>query len=143
MNPLVQRFLRTGIAFLLAGLGVGLWMLARRELSGLYPSPRLISAHTHVILVGFVMMMIMGVALWMFPRPERQDVRYRPLLSEVAYWLVAGGTAARFIGEAIPPKPRESLLGWIVLMAGIAQAAGLVIFFYNLQPRIRSARTPG
>ena len=79
----------------------------------------------------------------MFPRPERQDVRYRPLLSEVAYWLVAGGTGARFIGEALPPKPRESLLGWIVLMAGIAQAAGLVIFFYNLQPRIRSARMPG
>ena len=63
MNPLVQRFLRTGIAFLLAGLGVGIWMLTRRELAGLYPSPRLISAHTHVILVGFVMMMIMGVAL--------------------------------------------------------------------------------
>src|SRR4051812_28957383 len=86
MTPLVRRYLRTAIGFLLAGLGLGAWMLVRRELAGQYPTPRLISAHTHVILVGFVMMMILGVALWMFPRPEREDVRYRPGVAEAAYW---------------------------------------------------------
>src|SRR4051812_34139904 len=64
VSPLVRRYLRTAIGFLLAGLGLGTWMLIRRELAGDYPTPRLISAHTHVIMVGFVMMMILGVALW-------------------------------------------------------------------------------
>ena len=78
MDRLVQRYLKTAIGFLALGLGLGAVMIARRELQGVYPSPYWISAHTHALLVGFVMMMIQGVALWMFPRPERGDVRYRP-----------------------------------------------------------------
>ena len=137
MSPLVRRYLRTAIGFLLAGLGLGAWMLVRRELSGQDPTPRLISAHTHVILVGFVMMMILGVALWMFPRPERTDVQYRPAVAETAYWLLT-----RFVGEVAPPSVPGSLQGWLVVLAGIGQVVGLVIFFYNLLPRIRSTRKP-
>jgi heme/copper-type cytochrome/quinol oxidase subunit 1 len=142
MNPLVRRYLRTAIGFLLAGLGLGAWMLIRRELAGQYLTPRLISAHTHVILVGFVMMMILGVALWMFPRPERDDVRYRPVVADAAYWVITGTTGARFVGEVMPPNASGSLQGWIVVVAGIGQAVGLGIFFYNLLPRIRSTRKP-
>lgn len=63
MSPRVQCSLRTAIIFLLTGLRLGAWMLMGRELAGAYSGPRLISAHTHVIPVGFVMMMILGVAL--------------------------------------------------------------------------------
>ena len=68
MHSLVRRFLKTGIAFLGAGLLLGAWMLVRRELWDIYPTTYLMSAHTHAILVGFVMMMILGVALWMTTR---------------------------------------------------------------------------
>jgi uncharacterized protein involved in response to NO len=140
LSPLVRRYLRTAIGFLLTGLGLGLWMLIRRELEGRYPGPRLISAHTHVILVGFVMMMILGVALWMFPRPERNDVRYRPVLAEAAYWLITVSTAVRFVGELVPPGAIGSLQSWLVMVAGSGQVVALGIFFYNLLPRIRSPR---
>jgi uncharacterized protein involved in response to NO len=117
-------------------------MLVRRELSGQDPTPRLTSAHTHVILVGFVMMMILGVALWMFPRPERTDVQYRPAVAEVAYWLLTAATGTRFVGEVAPPSVPGSPQGWLVVLAGIGKVVGLVIFFYNLLPRIRSTRKP-
>ena len=71
MPPLVRRFLKTAIGFLILGVALGVYMLARRELAGVWPTPWWRSAHTHAILVGLVMMMIMGVALWMFPRPAR------------------------------------------------------------------------
>ena len=32
MYTLVRRFIKTGVAFLFIGLGLGLWMLVRREL---------------------------------------------------------------------------------------------------------------
>ena len=140
MSPLVRRYLRTAIGFLLTGLGLGLWMLIRRELEGRYPGPRLISAHTHVILVGFVMMMILGVALWMFPRPGRDDVHYRPAIAEAAYWLLTVSTAARFAGEVLPPGAIGPLQSWLVVLAGTGQVVALGIFFYNLLPRIRSTR---
>lgn len=140
MSPLVRRYLRTAIGFLLAGLGLGLWMLIRRELEGRYPGPRLVSAHTHVILVGFVMMMILGVALWMFPRPERNDVRYHPAMAEAAYWLLTVSTAMRFAGEVLPPGAIGPLQSWLVVLGGTGQVVALGIFFYNLLPRIGSTR---
>ena len=63
MSPLVRRYLKTAIAFLLLGIGLGLYMLARRELGGVWPTPWWISAHTHAILVGFVLMMMLDTAL--------------------------------------------------------------------------------
>ena len=99
MDPLVRRYLKTAIGFLGIGLVLGLIMIVRRELLGVWPSPLWISAHTHALLVGFVMMMIQGVALWMFPRPDKADARYRPELAEAAYWLVAVSTAARVAAD--------------------------------------------
>ncbi len=83
MHTLVRRFIKTGVGFLLLGLALGLWMLVRRELFGVWPHPYLVSAHAHVVLVGFVIFLIFGVALWLFPRPRRDDERYRPELAEV------------------------------------------------------------
>ncbi|MDF1506230.1 cbb3-type cytochrome c oxidase subunit I [Roseisolibacter sp. H3M3-2] len=137
MTSLVRRFLKTAIGFLAAGLALGLWMLARRELAGAYPTPYLVSAHAHAILVGFVMLMILGVALWMFPRPAKDDARYDPRAAGAAYWLVAGGTAARVAGELLRPAVEGRWLRWGVVLAGLAQVAGLALFFHTMWTRIR------
>ena len=137
MTSLVRRYLKTGIAFLFVGLALGAWMMARRELAGVYPSPYLVSAHAHAILVGFVMLMILGVALWMFPRPDRADTRFSPRAAGAAYWLVAAGTAARVAGELLRPFEGGRWLRWGVLLAGLAQIAGLALFFHTMWSRIR------
>jgi hypothetical protein len=137
VHSLVRRYLKTGIAFLGTGIAIGVWMLARRELWGVYPSPYVASAHAHAILVGFVMMMILGVALWLFPRPEKGDARYSPAAAEAAYWLVALGTAARVAGELARPAVAAAWLRWAVVAAGVAQALGIALFFHTMWSRIR------
>ena len=112
-------------------------MLARRELNGAWPSPWWVSAHTHALLVGFVMMMILGVALWMFPRPAREDRRFDPRLAEAAYWLVTVGTAARVAGELVRPTSAGAAVRWLIVAGGAAQALGLVCFFWTMWTRIR------
>jgi heme/copper-type cytochrome/quinol oxidase subunit 1 len=139
VHSLVRRYLKTGIAFLGVGLVLGGWMMAERELGGSYPSRYLVSAHTHAILVGFVMMMILGVALWLFPRPDRADERYDPRAALVAYWLLALGTAARVAGELFRIAFDGLPLRWGVLIAGFAQIAGIGLFFYTTWSRIRPA----
>jgi len=139
MDPLVQRYLKTAIGFLALGLGLGALMIVRRELEGVYPPSYWISAHTHALLVGFVMMMIQGVALWMFPRPERGDVRYRPGLAEAAYWLVALSTGVRVGSELLRPGVDAPALRWVIVAAGLGQVLGVLVFFANMWPRIRSA----
>jgi heme/copper-type cytochrome/quinol oxidase subunit 1 len=138
VHRLVRRFLKTGIFFLGVGLLLGAWMLVRRELWGIYPTTYLMSAHTHAILVGFVMMMILGIALWMFPRPAREDVRYRPELAAAAYWLVTAGTATRLAGEIARSGMDGMPLRVLVVAGGLAQVAGIGLFFATMWTRIRA-----
>jgi heme/copper-type cytochrome/quinol oxidase subunit 1 len=143
MPPLVRRYLKTAIGFLLLGLALGVYMLARRELRGIWPTPWWTSAHTHAILVGFVMMTILGVALWMFPRPAKEDTQFNPLLAEAAYWLLTLGTAGRVLGELLRPGNSGLLLRWGVVAWGTAQAVGLAIFFWTMWTRIRGRAMTG
>jgi hypothetical protein len=134
---LVRRFIKTAIGFLAAGLTIGAWMIIERELLGAAPSEYLRSAHAHALLAGFGMMMIMGVALWLFPRPARDDTRYRPGLVSTAYWFATLGTTGRVGGEVLHLWTRSVVLGWMIVLAGLAQMTGMLLFFWAMWPRIR------
>jgi len=138
MYTLVRRFIKTAILFLAVGLIIGGWMIARRELYGEFPGPYVTSAHTHALFVGFVVMMIEGVALWLFPRPEKGDERYRPRVVEWAYWVLTVGTAARIGGELARAASTAAWLRMAVVAAGFAQIVGILLFFYTMWTRIRS-----
>jgi heme/copper-type cytochrome/quinol oxidase subunit 1 len=137
MYTLVRRYIKTAVGFLATGLLLGLWMLVRRELWQRFPTPYETSAHTHALLVGFVMMMILGVALWLFPRPDKADARYRPLLAELAYWMLATGTAGRVVGELSRAAVPERWMGWVIILCGTLQLGGIGVFFHTMWGRIR------
>ncbi|MCC6931520.1 MAG: cbb3-type cytochrome c oxidase subunit I [Gemmatimonadaceae bacterium] len=138
MHTLVRRYIKTGIAFLVIGLLIGLWILVQREVGRTWPSPYQVSAHTHAILVGFVMMMIQGVALWLFPRPEKDDARYDPRLASAAYWCMTVGTALRLAGELARIASQAPALRVAVVIGGALQVAGIAIFFYTMWSRVRA-----
>ena len=137
MYKLVRRYIKTGVVFLFVGLVLGFWMLARRELFGRWPHPYLVSAHAHAVLVGFVMFMILGVALWLFPRAAAGDVRYSPARVEAAYWILLASTGGRFVAEAARAWSSAWILGWIVVIGGLGQLAGLAFYFWTMWTRIR------
>ena len=137
MYTLVRRYIKTAIAFLGVGLILGAWMIARRELWGRYPTRYEISAHTHALLVGFVMMMILGVALWLFPRPERTDERYRPAFAQAAYWMLTVGTGGRLVGELLRASIPDRWLGWAIVAFAVLQVLGVGVFFHTMWSRIR------
>ena len=83
------------------------------------------------------MLMILGVALWMFPRPQAGDDRYQPALVETAYWLLTVGTAGRILGELLRPSHDSIALRVAVLATGLAQIAGVAVFFFTMWTRIR------
>lgn len=138
MHTLVRLYIKTAIVFLFVGLAIGGWLIVAREIGGGFPAPMLVSAHTHAILVGFVMFMILGVALWLFPRPEKTDRRYQPGLVTASYWILTIATAARIAGEIARAWSDAAWLRWTVATAGIAQIAGLALFFFTMWRRIRS-----
>jgi len=110
---------------------------------GRYPPRLFITAHVHLLLVGFMLMIVMGVATWMFPRPGRDDARYRPALAEAVYWIMTLGAAVRAISEvaAGAAEGGASLRGLIVL-GGSAQLVGALLFVVNMWWRVRMPVTP-
>jgi heme/copper-type cytochrome/quinol oxidase subunit 1 len=137
MYTLVRRFIKTGVAFLALGLVLGFWLVVQRELLGRYPHPSLVSAHAHAVLIGFVMFLILGVALWLFPRPAKDDTRYSPTRAVIAYWILLVATASRFVAEAARAWVDSVALGWVVVLGGLGQVIGLLFYFWMMWTRIR------
>lgn len=137
MYTLVRRFIKTGIAFLAAGIALGVFMLVRREIWGVWPSPYLVSAHAHALLAGFGLYLILGVALWLFPRAERGDRRYRPERIEAAYWLLTAATALRLATEVSRAWMAGGWQPWAIVAGGVGQAAGIGLYFWTMWSRIR------
>lgn len=141
MTPLVRRYIKTSFVFLLAGLLLGGWIVGTEFLAGRYPPRLFITAHVHLLLVGFMLMMVMGVATWMFPRPAKDDTRYRPELAEAVYWVMAVSTAVRAAAELLAGFSPAPALRLSIAAGGLGQLGGALLFVVNMWRRVRMPPT--
>jgi len=137
MPPLIRRYIKTSFAFLIAGVILGTYVSISQSLLGVYPPRLLITAHVHLLLVGFMLMIVMGVATWMFPRPARNDLRYRPELAEAVYWLMTVATSVRALGEMLAAHADSTALSATIALGGAGQAVGVLLFVVNMWTRVR------
>jgi heme/copper-type cytochrome/quinol oxidase subunit 1 len=135
--PLVRRYIKTSFVFLALGLLLGGWISIAQFVLGAYPPRLYVTAHTHLMLVGFMLMIVMGVATWMFPRPARDDTRYRPGLAETVYWIMTISTAGRAAAEILAPFSEAPIVRWIMALGGLGQVAGAGLFVVNMWSRVR------
>jgi hypothetical protein len=81
--------------------------------------------------------MVMGVATWMFPRPARDDVAYRPELAEGVYWVMTASTGLRALAEILAGLSPSSLLRLVITAGGLGQVLGALLFVINMWRRVR------
>lgn len=137
MFTLVRRFIKTGIVFLFAGVLLGFYNIVRRELFGIFPEPHLTSAHVHAVAIGFVGYLILGVALWLFPRASKDDTRYSPQRIEASYWIMTLATSLRFVTEIGRATSTSGILAWAIVISSLGQIAALALYFWTMWGRIR------
>ena len=137
MPPLIRRYIKTSFAFLIAGVLLGSYVSVGQFLAGAYPPRLVITAHVHLLLVGFMLMIVMGVATWMFPRPARDNRRYRPELAEAVYWLMTVATCVRALAEMLGGYSDSLALRVIIALGGLGQAGGVLLFVVNMWTRVR------
>lgn len=138
MFSTVRYFIKTSIIFLIIGLITGLYMIMAKYILKIGYPYNLITAHTHIILIGFVLMMIMGVAIWFFPRAEKDDKKYNPDRILIVYFLISVSTFIRFICEVINGYLNDPITEKIIFISSLGQVLAFIIFFYSIWGRIRA-----
>jgi len=142
VHVLVRLYLRTAFVFLALGLLGGLWIELRLTTGGAI-SHGMIVAHVHVLLVGFLLMMILGTAFWLFPRSGRgQPIGPYPKLVGIAYALLAAGTLVRALTEFFDLELAARYWAYVRLGASAGQVAGIVLGIVALWSRVRGAAIP-
>lgn len=142
MHILVRLYLRTAFFFLALGLLGGLWIEFQLTAGGVI-SHGMVVAHVHMLLAGFLLMMIFGVAYWLFPRSSRgQPIGPYPNLVGFAYVLMTTGTMVRAVTEFCDVQLDAPAWSYVRLAASTCQMAGIAIGIWTLWGRVRGAALP-
>lgn len=142
----VRLFVRTALVCFAISMALGAGLTGWRHLAG-EPVPwPLVVVHTHLALVGGMLLMVMGVAFWMFPLDQRRFPatrgRYEPLLVRTVYGCVTGGLLLRAVVEPLAGDRAGGVPGVLLFAAAGLQAAGMILFLFCIWPRVRAVHTP-
>jgi len=137
MTRTSRYFIKT--SFLCFGLGIatGFWQYGHFVFDWSAPST-LIMAHTHIILIGGMMNMIIGVATWFFPRSKKGYKYYNPKFMWALYWVLAMATIGRFFAELFAGYQADRTLLVMAFWASVLQMVSLCFIFLQLWDRVRS-----
>ncbi|MCC6904428.1 MAG: hypothetical protein IT326_01200 [Anaerolineae bacterium] len=135
--PVVTRwYIRAGLLYLVLALLAGALVVAPAAIATLPVVPGLLPVYFHLLMVGWVTHLIIGVAYWMFPRHSRERPRGRDSLFFAAFGLLNTGLMLRAIGE--PLQAAGITTGGPLLVASaLLQLAGGWAAVAALWPRVR------
>jgi heme/copper-type cytochrome/quinol oxidase subunit 1 len=125
MDRFVIGFIKSSLVWLGAGVLLGLGMAVLPGEMAVYRP-----AHMHANLLGFVSMMIFGVAYHVIPRFTGQPLHSRTL-PQLHLWLANTGLAVMIIGWFLRvAAPGAAAV--LVPAGGVLSAVGTAFFIYNL-----------
>jgi hypothetical protein len=128
MPPLTRWYIKLAMVYLIAGLLIGALppVLA-------FAGP----AYVHLLVVGWITQMIFGVAYWMFPKYTPDRPRGGNVVAIATFALLNIGLVLRVIAEPVRAWRPGLLPGWLLVVAGIAQALAGIGFAVSTWPRVK------
>ena len=125
MEPFVKNFIRASLVWLGLGVSLGVAMVVVPQHALVYRP-----AHMHANLLGFVSMMIFGVAYHVLPRFAGHPLRSRRAAA-LHLWAANVGLASMAAGWLTRPWAYD--VGTLLLIAGgLASAGGAFLFIGNI-----------
>ena len=138
--PLLSRsFLKTAMLYFLASSCLGGFLLAGVGVQR--PAPVVLQpVYWHMLLVGWLMQLIFGVAYWMFPRHPRGQSQGQPVLGWLTYAALNAGLLLRVVFEPWHGMQPHGVLGWLLVSSAALQVTAGWVFVISIWPRIRDRR---
>ena len=138
--PLLTRcFLKTAMLCFVASSCLGGYLLVAVGLQ-YATSPVWQPVYWHMLLVGWLMQLIFGVAYWMFPPFAKSRPQRSPALAWFTYAALNGGLLLRVVVEPWHGVRPHAGLGWLLALSAMLQAAAGWTFVITIWSRIRGRR---
>lgn len=133
MPRITRLFIKAGLIWFLLSLAAGL--LSALDLAVL---PVLIPLFWHMLTVGWITQIIMGVSVWMFPGRTREEgfrAQPRPWL---AFLALNAGLVLRVVAEPITAGRPDAAAGVLLGLSGALQLTGAAAYLMEIWPRVQS-----
>ena len=137
MPTLSRWFIKLGMFYLAVGLLTGAIMVAQPVLGWSPYLQLLLPVYLHLIFIGWVTQLIMGVGYWMFPKLSKEKPRGSERLGWATFILLNAGLVLRAIGEPLTVMAPQAGLGWIVALAATFLLLAGWGFIFNTWGRIK------
>jgi hypothetical protein len=136
--PLARRYFKASVAFFVYGILIGLHISSALHLGLGTFRGGYVAAHTHVLLIGFVAMLLAGLALWRFPEPKPASWIWLP---KAAWWMLVLTVVGRSTSEILTGYFVWRGLGAAVFAISCVQAFALGALAVHLFGRMTFVRT--
>lgn len=118
------RFFRAAVIYALLGMAGGIYMAASQD-------HRLMPAHAHWILLGWVSMFLYGVFYRLFPTVSRTLATWHWWIANIGVIVMVAGIVMIYSGAPERGEPFASI-------GALINVAGMILFAFNV---FRGART--
>lgn len=137
MPTLTRYHIKSGLIYFVVALLLGFLILAKSILN----LPELIIAfnpvYLHLLMVGWILQLIMGVVYWMFPKYSKEHPRGSEKLGWAVYILLNMGLILRVVGEPLVSIKPEWNTGWVLAISAVLQLLAGWGFIVNTWGRVK------
>lgn len=137
MPTLTRLYIKTSLLYFVAALAVAVLLAA----GNLWDLPLLFATlgppYLHLLLLGWISQLIMGIAFWMFPKFSREAPRRSERLALAVYLLLNGGLLLRAVGEPANTLRTEQVWDIVLLASASLQWLAGLFFVANTWGRIK------
>ena len=130
MPTITRYFIKTAMVYFGLGLLIGFLVSAQP----LFNLPRVILGFTptylHMLVVGWITQLIIGIAYWMFPKFSKEAPRGDERVGWAIFILLNVGLVLRIIGEPFS-------VGWMLPISALLQFFAIWLFILVVWPRVK------
>jgi hypothetical protein len=130
MPKITRYFIKAAMLYFAAGLLTSFLISARKPLNLPLFVDGMTPTYLHMLVVGWITQLIIGVAYWMFPKFSKASPRGDERIGWAVFILLNVGLLLRVIGEPFN-------IGWMLLISAIFQLFAIWMFIIVIWPRTK------
>lgn len=137
MPKLSRWFIKAGLIYFVLSLFLGIGLKFQYGFTSLNFLAYFTAVYYHLLVIGWITQIIMGISHWMFPRFSKKNPRGYELLGWLAFACLNLGLVLRIFSEPFVLSHPSILLKTTVLFSAVLQWSAGVLYVVHIWGRIK------